>query len=362
MNLLIEKQNFSQLNINEWRGKCNDALDKLWQASWLTSSMNKTDQTLGEVITKLGDEIASKCNLVVIVATGHLGRTIKSVIDASPQTPQAPEVLVFGESLSTDHYAQLITRLETEDFVLIGETEGEESLQFKAAFTVLKQLLIDKYGTVLAADRIYAVAGKTSTLLGKDATENDYPLINYPEELDGLFAANTAAVLLPMAIKGVDLAAYLEGFYEMLSSPTWDLDGADYAMGRAAFLSEAMGKDHLWIWQNQFSGLGKWEEAFGLRALTLPDDEEIIQGKSFDTMITVKENWADIMTPTFDGCHEDGSLGLLLVDTWEACFSVNPEENPRVHLSVERLDSHTLGELMAFLQLSNGITEILLGK
>lgn len=362
MSVLMNKQNIDKLDMNSLRDGCNQALDLLWKSEWIESSMTKADRTIAEPIQTIAKDIAEKANLVVVVATGHQGRTIKAATDAVERTTDFPEVLVFGESLSSGDYARLITRLEKEDFVLIGATEGEESLQFRAAFATVKQLLIEKYGTVQSADRIYAVAGTTSTVLSHDASENDYPLMNYPDNLDGLFAANTTAALLPLAIKGVDLDQYLNGFYDMLSSPTWDLDRADYAMAKAAYLLEKKGADRLLIWQDQLDGFGRWAQAFGAQVLSMPRDEEFADEECFETMLVVKEGWSDIMTPPFQGCHEDGSLNLLLADTWEKYFLENKIQNPGFCITVERLDDYGLGEFLAFLQLSNGITKILLEK
>lgn len=362
MKVLIEKQNIDKQKIEGLKDRCNQALDLLWKSDWITGSMGKADRAMADPIGQMGKEIWTKCQVAVIIATGHIGRTIESAIGGVEPKAEMPEVLVFGESLSAGDYAKLITRLEKEDFVLVGVTEGEESLQFRAAFATIKHLLIEKYGTAQATERIYAIAGKDSILLSGDASENDYPLINYPEDVDGLFGANTGAVLLPLAIKGVDLGKYLEGFYDMLSSPEWDLDGADYAMARVAYLSEENSWENLLIWQEEFKGLGRWEEAFGMRVLTMPRDEELDNPDAFNTMITVKEGWSDIMTPSFAGCNEDGSLNLLLQDTWEKYFSENKGENPKIHIVIERLDDYTLGQFLAFLQLSNGITKILLDK
>ncbi|MEY8297098.1 MAG: hypothetical protein ACLRJC_03710 [Emergencia timonensis] len=366
MNLNIDKTNIEKLDLDSLQAKSNDALDMLWNVAWLKNAMNKLDRASVESLQETAGKICSQCEVAVIVATGDTAKMIKACTSAIQQREACADVIVFGDSFSPAEYAEVMTDLEKKDFVLISVAPELETVAMRGAFVCLKQLLVTKYGSEKAIDRIYAVAGKRSQLIAEDAAENDYPLISYPDNVPAIYGANTAAALLPMAVKGADLSEYLDGFYDMLASPQWDINGADYGIARAAYRIAGGTKEHFLIWQNQLADFGKWEENFfdGIqkRSLKMPVDSKIDSADAFDTQIIIEEDQEDIMMPYFEGCHEDGSLNLLLNAAAGKYFFENSEKKTGVQISLERLDSYNLGQLMAFAQLSNGITEFLLNN
>ena len=366
MNLNIDRTNIANFELDALRGRSNDALDMLWNAPWLKNSINKLDRGNLESLQMTADKISRQCEVAVVIASGDMAKLIKACTSATEQREDCADVVVFGDTFSPVEYAALVTDLEKKDFVLISATPGLESVQMRGAFVCLKQLLVTKYGSEKATERIYAIAGKKSQLIAQDAAENDYPLITYPGDVPAIYGANTVAALLPMAIKGADLAAYLDGFYDMLASPKWDIDAADYGIARALYKTAGGTKEHFLIWQSQLEDLGRWEETFSdgidKRSLKMPQDIKMDSAEAFDTQIIIEEDQEDIMMTYFEGCNEDGSLNLLLNSTAKEYFFENDEGKTGVQIAVERLDSYNLGQLMAFVQLSNGITEFLLNN
>lgn len=366
MNLIVEKKNIEQEALDGLRGKSNDALDTLWNAAWLKNSINKLDRSSLESLQETADKVRRQCEVAIVVAAGDVARMVKACTSAVRQREDCPEVIVFGDSFSPVEYAALLTELEKKDFVLISVATELEAVAMRGAFVCLKSLLISKYGSEKAADRIYAVAGKKSLLIAEDAAQNDYPLISYPEDVPAIYGTNTAAALLPMAVKGADISAYLDGFRDMLASPRWDTDAADYSIARAIYKNAGGAKEHFLIWQKQLADFGKWEENFfdGIqkRSLQMPEDGGADSEGAFETQIVIEEDQEDIMMPYFEGCHEDGSLNLLLHDVAGKYFFENSRGKAGIQITLERLDSYNLGQLAAFVQLSNGITEFLLNN
>lgn len=366
MNLTIDKTHLKQYDIESLRGKSNDALDSLWNAPWLKNSINKLDRKGLEDIQLMAHRISDKCETAVVIATGSLGRMIKAVTSATSLREGGADVVVFGDTYSPAEYSQLLTDLEQKDFVLIAAVEGLETVAERGAFVCLKRLLISKYGSAGAMERIYAIAGKESKLIAQDAAESDYSLVSYPQDVPAAYGANTIAALLPMAIKGGNLVEYLDGFHDMLASPSWDIDSTDYSIARALFKEAGGTKENFLIWQRQLADFGKWQECFfdGIekRSLDMPQDAQADVGETFDTLLLIERDEDDIMMPYFEGCNEDGSLNLLLNDMADKYFFENTQGKTGVKIASERLDSYTLGQLAAFVQLSNGITEFLLNN
>lgn len=358
MKIFVDRKNIEHMPMESLKKQCGKALDSLWQTEWVRRAVTKSDRSPLTALQEIADKLAYQSSVVLVIAAGDAGRMIKGLTDAVPGRSDRADVRVFGDTLSAEDYAGLLDTLEEEDFSIMAVTEGEESVPWKGAFACLKKLLISKYGQETAAARICAVAGKDSCVLARDAAESDYPLINWTEGVPAAMGAGTVGALLPLAVKGVVLQEYLDGFYDMLADPAWDLSGADYGIARAIWKKEHGGRENFLIWQRQLLNLGKWRG----RTLWLPEEEPYDCGGDFSTMITSELDEEDVMMPYFEGCNEDGSLNLLLRETADRYFLQERMKGRSVRISVERLDSYNLGQLAAFLQLSDGITDFLLKK
>lgn len=347
MNIKIEKKNFEKLNIEPLKAKSGQVLDYLWGTGWMRFAISKTDRSILDELQGVADKLSLQSDIVLVLADGRLGELIQAAVSAAAPKEEKAEVIVFGNSLSPADYAELLGKLEEKRFSILAVSNEEESPQLRGAYVTLKQLMISKFGKEQAAERLYAAAGPKSKFFSEEAAGEDFPLISLPDfapEISG----NTAAVLLPLAIRGVDPVEYLNGFYEMLASPAWDDDAVDYAIGCAACDAE----ETMVVWQRQLKDFADFQSS----AVMLPAGAEAVPEEGFETLLLAEKDDKDIMMPFFEGCHEDGSLNLLLVDTAEKHFA---NEKPGVKISVEYMNDYNLGQLFAFFQLSKGITTFL---
>ena len=360
MNLNIDKQNIEALPLHEYREQCGKALDSLWESEWIRMAITKSDRKNLPALQEIADKLAYRSSIVVVVADGSVGRLIRGLTKAISGKSDRADVIVFGDTLSAFDYARLLDQLENEDFSVLAVTEGEESLSWRGAFACLKKLLISKYGQEAAAERFFGIAGKDSNLLAKDAADNDYPLINWPEGISPLFAAGSVGALLPLGVKGVELEEYLNGFYDMLADPAWDLDAADYSAARAVWRKAHGGEDGFMVWQRQLLPLAKWRE--NSRTIWMPGDNFLDTEDVLVALLVTEKEEEDVMMPYFEGCNEDGSLNLLLQERAERYYEQEALKGRAVKITVPQLDSYALGHLAAYLQLSDGITDFLLKK
>ena len=359
MDITIEKKNFEKLNIEQMKSKCGQALDEIWNRPWMRYAVTRTDQECLPQVQSAAELLTNNSDAVVVLAEGLLAEQIRAAAAAVSPEEQKAEVIVFGETLSPSDYTSLLEKLENLRFSVLLVSDSEERLSLRGAYALLKKLLITKFGKEQAAERVAAVLGAGSVLFAQEAAAEDYLQISLPE-LTAEFAAGSAAVLLPLAIKGVDTKAYLDGFYEMLASPAWDKDAADYAVGRAVCGVE----ERLYVWQRQIEDFAALQGntvfmpgAEGFRVCGKSGKSAGGQAEPFEILLLVEEDAADIMMPFFEGCNEDGSLNLLMRDSAREAFK---NENPGVEISLPVMNDRNLGQLFAFFQLSEAITEYLL--
>ena len=359
MNITIEKKNFEKLNIEQMKNRCGQALDEIWNRSWMRYAVTKADQECLPQVQAAAELLTENSDAVVVLAEGLLAEQIRAAVAAASPEEKKAEVMVFGETLSPSDYVSLLEKLENLRFSVLLVSDSEESLFLRGAYALIKKLLIARFGKEQAAERVAAVLGSGSVTFAREAAEEDYPQIFMPE-LTAEFAANSAAVLVPLAIKGVNVKDYLDGFYEMLASPAWDRDAVDYAAGRAV----SGGAKTMYVWQRQLEDFAALQgnvvfmpEREGLGESGKSGKPAVGQAEPFETLLLVEEDAADIMMPFFEGCNEDGSLNLLMKDSARAAFK---NEAPGSEISLPVMNDRNLGQLFAFFQLSEAITEYLL--
>lgn len=351
MNIKIENKNIDILQIESLKKHSGAALDHLWNTEWVKNSITRNDRQILPAVQEAADKLAEQSDIILVIAAGQAGRLVGAALSAAEPADRRCRVIVFGDTLSSMEYARLLQELEGKRFSIVAVSDGEEPVQLKGAYICLKQLLIRRHGKEQAAERLYAVTGGKSRYFAAEAAEEDFPMFSCGG-ISSHFGANTAMTLLPLAIIGADVSSYLDGFYDMLASPAWDLNAVDYAVARAACRKNFGTGEILQIWQKQLEDFGKWQGSGRL----MPADEYTDDKNIFESQLLIEEDSSDVMMPYFEEGDEDGSLNRLMLRTAKEAFS---GERPGVRLSLEVMNDYNLGQLFAFTQLSKGITEFL---
>ena len=169
-----------------------------------------------EEIIKTADEIAGRCKYFVVIGIGgsYLGaRAALSFIDRpdSFNNIGRPEVVFAGFNLSGTYHANLIEKIKDDDICILVISKSGGTLEPSVAFTVLKDLLVLKYGFEEAMSRVYAITDRESGKLRKEVIENGYKSFELPSDIGGRYSVLTPVGLLPLAVYGVDIRAILEG-------------------------------------------------------------------------------------------------------------------------------------------------------
>ena len=151
MNIIVETKNFEKLHTEELKGKCPACLDQLWESQWVRRCITRADMEQAEQLQALGDKIAQSSDVTVVLASGQMAKLLRAGISAAEPTAEKSKAMVFGDTLSPSAYGALLHFLEGKSFSLLAVSEGEESLQFRGAYSVLKQQLISSCGKEQAA-------------------------------------------------------------------------------------------------------------------------------------------------------------------------------------------------------------------
>ena len=312
MNIKIDKTKIGDFNIEAAKGLCNEALDTIWKEEWITRSVTKADKETLKRTDAIADIIRKKNKKVVFVAGGETGVILRAVKDMHPSEEDGMDILFMGDSLSPSEYAEVINCLNDEEFVIVAVTGREDDLAVRGAYATLKQMLISRFGIERATENIFVLYKDKENSIAAEASQNDYETIYYSENIDDVYAAGTEAVLLLISLIGGDAEKYLDGFRDMISSPLWDLDGADYSIMRGLALKEGYTEEKQKPMDQAPFGIVTIENAFSLLYTKLVRTGEISLTKLVELM---SKNPAKRFGMDRKGSLEKGNVSdIILVD------------------------------------------------
>ena len=185
--------------------------------AWL-SRLSREPGTEFARILEVAKRIREQSDICVVIALGGAALGSQGVIEAL-QGPDRnlgrgkgdPAILYAGSSLSTRAWNDLRQRLEGKDFSLIVISRSGATLETALALRGLRWLLERKYGTEEARNRVVAVTDPCSGALWETARDQGWETFSLGAEVTGRFSLLTPAGLLPMAVAGLDIGAFLAG-------------------------------------------------------------------------------------------------------------------------------------------------------
>lgn len=178
-----------------------------------------------------------------------------------------PAILFAGENFSTRGWNRLMTLLEEADFSLIVAAPEEMPLETALAFRALRWKLERKYGSDEAAGRIYAVTHPEKGPLREMANIGKWESFSWPEGICESFCLLTPAVLLPLAVAGLDIMELLSGAMDgkehyslgSFENPAWLYGALRHVLGSKGLTTELLCAS-----EPGFRAFGRWwQQLFG---------------------------------------------------------------------------------------------------
>lgn len=348
-------------SVDNLKARSNEALDRLWEMSWVKSSIGDTSEMV-ETAENAGGEFRYKSDVLVVIGSPLNCAMLRGALSAISHKEDKVEVLFLGEDFSASAYDEVLRKLENKNFTLIAIATEAESLGQRAAFACIRKVLSEKYGPSGMTKRTIVIASGNSEFFIDEASKGGGRVFALPEDTNSSYAAGSMAMVLPLAAFGIDGAAYMDGFKEMLADTCWDADGDKYSL----CLSQGYDREDIIIWQRELTDFGVWvakiHERAGLdsKVLIMPADSEGERNDAYGAHFIVEKEEKDIMLPSFPGCNSEGSLNLLLNEEADALFKGGDDHKPATMISLDELSPYSYGRLVAFIQISAGITSFIL--
>ncbi|MBQ2784140.1 MAG: glucose-6-phosphate isomerase [Alistipes sp.] len=378
--------------LHNGKGAGNDFL------GWVNLPSSITNTELSE-IKRVADNLRAKAEVVVCIGIGGSYLGAKAVLEAMSNSFESlkkrhnnPTIVFAGENISEDYTFELMDALKEYSIAAIVISKSGTTTEPAIAFRLLKAEIERRYGKAEAAERIVAITDKARGALKTLATQEGYPTFVIEDNVGGRYSVLSPVGLLPLAVAGVDVEAFVEGALDMErltgeDTPIEQNPAAQYAIVRnelykAGKKIEILGSyepklQYIAEWWKQLYGESEGKDLKGIfpASVTLTADlhsmgQYIQEGERtlFETIISVKNSKYEVKVES-DEANLDG-LNFL---TGKRLSQINKMAElgvrlahidggvPNLTIEIERIDERTIGQLLYFFEKGCGISGYMLG-
>ncbi|MBR4028488.1 MAG: glucose-6-phosphate isomerase [Alistipes sp.] len=362
----------------------------------LPSSISESD--LAE-IKSVASNLRKRAEVVICIGIGGSYLGAKAVLEAMSNSFEGlkkhhdnPTVVFAGENISEDYTYELMDAVKEYSIAAIVISKSGTTTEPAIAFRLIKAEIEKRYGKEEAAERIVAITDKARGALKTLATQEGYHTFVIEDNVGGRYSVLSPVGLLPLAVAGVDVDAFVEGARDMerLTSEATPIEqnpAAQYAIVRnelykAGKKIEILGSyepklQYIAEWWKQLYGESEGKEGKGIfpASVTLTADlhsmgQYIQEGERtlFETIISVKNSKHEVKVEA-DEANLDG-LNFL---TGKRLSEINRMAElgvrlahldggvPNLIIEIERIDERTIGQLLYFFEKGCGISGYILG-
>ena len=365
---------------------------------WVNLPTSISDAELAE-IKAVAQKLRERAEVVICIGIGGSYLGAKAVLEAMSNSFESlkkqkdnPTVVFAGENISEDYTYELMDAIKDYSVAAIVISKSGTTTEPAIAFRLIKAELERRYGKAEAAERIVAITDKARGALKTLATQEGYPTFVIEDNVGGRYSVLSPVGLLPLAVAGVDVEAFVEGARDMerLTSEATPIDqnpAAQYAIVRnelykAGKKIEILGSyepklQYIAEWWKQLYGESEGKDGKGIfpASVTLTADlhsmgQYIQEGERtlFETIISVKNSKYEVKVEA-DEANLDG-LNFL---TGKRLSEINKMAElgvriahvdggvPNMLIEIERIDERTIGQLLYFFEKGCGISGYMLG-
>ncbi len=348
-----------------------------------------------EAIKTSAGRICSCSQVLVVTGTDSACLAARAVIEllqnGQHHAPGGTELLFVGDSLSTRSWHTLLQRLEGVDWSLNIVSKSGGTLESALAAHMLRRQLEVRYGPEGAGARIICTTDPKRGALRTMARAQGLQSFPIPTDVSEQYDALSAAVLLPLAVAGVDIDALLTGAQEAqtvlneersFNNPAWlyaAVRNLLYEKGKKIELLCTREPDSTRFgrWWQQLFAQSEGKQGKGLFPVSLDSStglhglEQLIQGGErnlFETVLRFDPPGETITVET-EETDADGldylagrTLGFVEAQAFAAAVDTHRDSGvPVLLLECGPLNARTAGQLIYFFQLACAISAHVLG-
>lgn len=440
MNVKIDLKNVGipMADIVGHRELAESKLDMLFDESspleytgWVDFPNRITDGELS-VIEMLADNIRETSDVLVVLGVGGSYMGAKALTDIIPGDGST-EVVFAGYDFSTRHTRELIEKLgggvgdsaggdggagnedsagtsgKRRDFSICAISKSGGTMETMAAFSIMMDYAIKRYGADEAAARTYVVTEDKPSALHNYAERIGCHIIHMPLDIGGRYSVFTGVGLLPLAVHGINIREFIEGTRALArrdafvnaeaaqesiehlgEDGTAELDDSasivaplDYAIARN--ILHAQGKsvevfeffdpyaEFFGNWIQQLFGESEGKDGKGLYPTTLTFNRDLHSMGQFlqegapcflETMVLFGKQPDDLEIPTTEIVPELSNRKIADISRFVEQGVIEAHRKagiPLITISIDEITPRSMGELMYFFMIQCAVSGLILG-
>lgn len=337
-------------------------------------------------IDSIADEIRLSADAFVVIGIGGSNQAARAAISAIPN--DGPDIIFAGNTLSAFEIAHTLKSLDKYNSIYINViAKNYETLEPGSNFRVFLNYLKNRYGNDDLAHRII-LTGTVGSLLERIAMEKQYRFLEFPVDVGGRFSAFSPVALLPIAVAGLDLAAYFSGaiaMYQEIRNNSSN-DAVRYAVYRnllyqQGFYIEALASfeprlSYFSKWWTQLFGESEGKEGKGIFPMSLIYSEDlhslgqyVQEGHRslFETFLITEDPGASVLVPKNplfnDAFDYLDNCDFAEINKIAESASIEAHKDggvPCAEILLETIDEYHIGMLFYFFMFSSSVSGQLL--
>lgn len=224
-------------------------------------------------IKKTASKIKEQSEVLVVIGIGGSYLGAKAVIEAlTNKYEKSTEIIYLGNSISSYDLQEAVSYLKGKDFSVNVISKSGTTLEPALAFSIIEDLLLEKYGEENAYERMYITTDYKNGFLRKyinDKKNKGFNIENFivPEDVGGRYSVLTPVGLLPICVAGVNIDNLLMGAKKAeqeLFSNNHDGDFVNYAVERYKQYKRGMNIEILTVNEPRLQSFTEWwKQLFG---------------------------------------------------------------------------------------------------
>lgn len=369
----------------EKTGKGNDFV------GWVNYPMEIQENELDD-INETVKTIRSQSKTLVIIGIGGSYLGAKALIELlTPYYPQKDfNVIFLGKDMSSSYLYETLEYLKTIDFSVNVISKSGKTLEPALAFRLVKNLLIEKYGSEYNK-YIFVTTSKDNSILNEEAKKEGYKSFYIPSSIGGRYSVITVVGLLPLAVMGFDIYKFMKGVInasqELLTLPFAKNPALQYAVIRNILYRKNYNLEIFTSFEPKMQYFGEWlkqlfaesegKEHKGIFPVNLIYSTDLhsvgqyVQDgmrNMFETFIDIKKERHTVKITeddkNLDGLNYLASKDMKFVKDQALAGTIAAHVAggvPVLEISLKDGSIESLGELVYFFMLTCGVSGYLLG-
>ncbi len=205
----------AQAALENGTGLGNDFLGWLHLPSSITAAELADLKATAQVLRE-------NCEVVIVAGIGGSYLGARAVIEALSNSftwlqdkKTAPVMIYAGHNIGEDYLYELTEFLKDKKFGVINISKSGTTTETALAFRLLKKQCEDQRGKEMAKKVIVAITDAKKGAARITADKEGYASYIIPDNVGGRFSVLTPVGLLPIAVAGFDIDAFVAGAVEM---------------------------------------------------------------------------------------------------------------------------------------------------